>query len=673
MDIRIVQFLAFVALVQSRDVIVGENTDGSKIFDETKEASPALWRQSQNVTVNASDSEIISRVVITDLRPDKDGDAKIVEGGEGQKNVTIELKSPTVLRGYEFHIEVYAIPDKNSATDVKNDGIPHPSVIGKDTDSKDVKTESNFDHPRTNLDGITTVPDYTNAPSIPLATNINFKEETRKVRNTNDKEEQSTTPVFDSKSKSISLAETSSTTAKTYQSEATTAKNDGSRPKETGKEFHNNEKTSTTPAVQYKTSENYPHKPTTSEKEITNHGSSKYIRDTHKADEPNHDDKNVQNSRFIPLNIGKHIDSTTKIPEANDKTKNNQDNTNEQPIGDKHTFAPLTPDSKDSQDDSDEDNTFGKIDNTKSTTVSNIDIKFHPTTEKPRNSRDTGKEDKKDHITPRTLDSNKKINNDDFVQHSPALLGQNKGLSGPLTPENDQEAKQSMTENTRKARDSIKEENKDHTIPAILNNGKFNTNDNTAKLATASVGQSRDLHGLPTTAKFDQHDKSTAEKPRNARDAIKEDSKYHTTAKTPENSSLKTNTNNFPLLTPTETGQANDMNVNHESNSTLKIDTHDSKVGFEAQNSDAAKTLGPYTVPISFKLHSSTEAPKGLSTTEKSETILTQNKRDADIKHADETKDAQDKNVPKLPRMFGAYDAKETNKDVEMKPVISIQ
>ncbi|KAL0860622.1 hypothetical protein ABMA27_009973 [Loxostege sticticalis] len=121
-----VVLLTVLALVQSHDVKVGNNAGGRKIFDEVRHASPTIWRQTENITINTTDAEVISSVVITDLRPDKDGDAKIVEGGEGQKNVTIELKSPTVLRGYDFQIEVYAVPENDQAkvSEDKKEDIP---------------------------------------------------------------------------------------------------------------------------------------------------------------------------------------------------------------------------------------------------------------------------------------------------------------------------------------------------------------------------------------------------------------------------------------------------------------------------------------------------------------------------------------------------------------------
>ncbi|XP_068624094.1 probable serine/threonine-protein kinase DDB_G0282963 [Battus philenor] len=109
MDVRILVFLAFTTAVRSRDLIVGSTDGGHKIYDQNKKASPAIWRQSENVTIVTNNGEVISKLIITDLREEKDGDAKIVDGGEGKPNVTIELKSPTVLRGYDFHIEAYSV------------------------------------------------------------------------------------------------------------------------------------------------------------------------------------------------------------------------------------------------------------------------------------------------------------------------------------------------------------------------------------------------------------------------------------------------------------------------------------------------------------------------------------------------------------------------------------
>ncbi|XP_072946349.1 uncharacterized protein [Epargyreus clarus] len=152
--------LALVSIVGSNDVIVGLKTDGTKFFDEVRQANPALWRQMENVTIKAPENEVISRVVITDLRPEKDGDVKIVEGGEGQKNVTIEIKSPTVFRGYEFHIEVYSSPEGQLPVD--NNQQTTENVQG------DVQnTQDNLNIPVTNSDATSKLPDMSTDKNVP--------------------------------------------------------------------------------------------------------------------------------------------------------------------------------------------------------------------------------------------------------------------------------------------------------------------------------------------------------------------------------------------------------------------------------------------------------------------------------------------------------------------------
>lgn len=95
--------------VESNDLRVGfVQPQSRRVYDEIKEANPALWTRSDEVTVNTSDYEVISAVYVTDLREDKNGEAAVVSGGVGTKSVTISLKSPSVLRGYKFQIEVFA-------------------------------------------------------------------------------------------------------------------------------------------------------------------------------------------------------------------------------------------------------------------------------------------------------------------------------------------------------------------------------------------------------------------------------------------------------------------------------------------------------------------------------------------------------------------------------------
>ncbi|KAG6438686.1 uncharacterized protein LOC115454316 [Manduca sexta] len=100
--------LYLASFAESNDIRLGLVTPQSrKIFSEIKEADPALWKRTDDVIVNAPNNEFISAVYVTDLRDDKDGEAYIEAGGIGTKSVTVALKSPTILRGYKFLIEVY--------------------------------------------------------------------------------------------------------------------------------------------------------------------------------------------------------------------------------------------------------------------------------------------------------------------------------------------------------------------------------------------------------------------------------------------------------------------------------------------------------------------------------------------------------------------------------------
>ncbi|XP_063546587.1 uncharacterized protein LOC134754287 [Cydia strobilella] len=63
-------------------------------------------RPGMDIFVNTSG--LITGINVTDLRDGKDGVASIASGGIGHDNVTISLKSPNILRGYDFLVEVYA-------------------------------------------------------------------------------------------------------------------------------------------------------------------------------------------------------------------------------------------------------------------------------------------------------------------------------------------------------------------------------------------------------------------------------------------------------------------------------------------------------------------------------------------------------------------------------------
>lgn len=79
------------------------------IYSKVHQANPAIWVRYDYITVNCSANQIINFIKITDLREDKWGEVWIKSGGVGQRHVTIELDSPTIFRGYNFWVEVYAI------------------------------------------------------------------------------------------------------------------------------------------------------------------------------------------------------------------------------------------------------------------------------------------------------------------------------------------------------------------------------------------------------------------------------------------------------------------------------------------------------------------------------------------------------------------------------------
>ena len=104
-------FLAvlYLALVEANDIRLGYVEPSSKkVYSEIKEADPALWRRTDDIIINAPGNELITAVYVTDLRDNKDGEAYIESGGVGSKSVTVGLKSPSILRGYKFEIQVYA-------------------------------------------------------------------------------------------------------------------------------------------------------------------------------------------------------------------------------------------------------------------------------------------------------------------------------------------------------------------------------------------------------------------------------------------------------------------------------------------------------------------------------------------------------------------------------------
>ncbi|CAH0714889.1 unnamed protein product, partial [Brenthis ino] len=96
--------------VDCHDLFLGYPDLSSKlIYSKVHQENPALWVRSDTFTVNCTKSEVINAVKILDLRDDKWGEVYVRDGGIGQKFVTIELNSPSIFRGYNFLVEVYAI------------------------------------------------------------------------------------------------------------------------------------------------------------------------------------------------------------------------------------------------------------------------------------------------------------------------------------------------------------------------------------------------------------------------------------------------------------------------------------------------------------------------------------------------------------------------------------
>lgn len=109
-----VVLLLLAVKTESHDLLLGYPDVASKlIYNKVHQENPAIWVRSETFTVNCSESEVINAIKIMDLRDDKWGEAFVKAGGIGDKFVTIELDSPTVFRGYNFLVEVYAIEMNN--------------------------------------------------------------------------------------------------------------------------------------------------------------------------------------------------------------------------------------------------------------------------------------------------------------------------------------------------------------------------------------------------------------------------------------------------------------------------------------------------------------------------------------------------------------------------------
>lgn len=106
--------LILLAFANSHDIFLGYPDVSSKlIYSKVHQENPAIWVRTEDVTVNCSRNEVINAIKVLDLRDDKWGDAYIKRGVIGDKTVTIELDSPTIFRGFNFLVEVYAIETNN--------------------------------------------------------------------------------------------------------------------------------------------------------------------------------------------------------------------------------------------------------------------------------------------------------------------------------------------------------------------------------------------------------------------------------------------------------------------------------------------------------------------------------------------------------------------------------
>lgn len=112
MSTRILVICACIVLASANDIILLNDNTGKQVLDAKYEASPAIWKQEKNVTFQATNGEVINKIIVTDLRPEKDGVATIAAGGIGQDNVVIELQSPSILRGFDYRVQIFTIAPK---------------------------------------------------------------------------------------------------------------------------------------------------------------------------------------------------------------------------------------------------------------------------------------------------------------------------------------------------------------------------------------------------------------------------------------------------------------------------------------------------------------------------------------------------------------------------------
>lgn len=97
-----------VAIVtEENDLDIG-NRGGAKIYEKVINTKATFWRQLVNFTITTS--EEITRIVVTDVSLSSANTAKLVDGGIGEKTVTLELQTAEALNGLNFLIEVFGAP-----------------------------------------------------------------------------------------------------------------------------------------------------------------------------------------------------------------------------------------------------------------------------------------------------------------------------------------------------------------------------------------------------------------------------------------------------------------------------------------------------------------------------------------------------------------------------------
>lgn len=108
--LKITILILYLSYIDGHNLLLGYPDISSKlIYNKVHQENPAIWVRTDTFTVNCSHHEVINAIKILDLREDKLGEAYIKAGGIGQTFVQIELDSPSIFRGYNFWIEIYAI------------------------------------------------------------------------------------------------------------------------------------------------------------------------------------------------------------------------------------------------------------------------------------------------------------------------------------------------------------------------------------------------------------------------------------------------------------------------------------------------------------------------------------------------------------------------------------